>query len=157
MEENIINSNKKIFSNNNNILLEVVNDLNKLINYTHDNLIIKSLGDSISKLNFVISENNKEIKYNDGSKYIGQVVNGLREGKGICNWFNGDKYEGDWKNNQRDGEGIYYYKREPFKGEKYIGYWKNNKREGKAIYHFNNGNKYEGDWKNDTIEGKGIF
>ena len=27
--------------------------------------------------------NNQEIRYNDGSRYVGQVVNGLREGKGI--------------------------------------------------------------------------
>ena len=55
MEQNIFNLNNKIYSNNNNILLEIINDLNKLINYTNDNLIIKILGNSINKMNFIIN------------------------------------------------------------------------------------------------------
>ena len=27
--------------------------------------------------------NNQEIKYNDGCRYVGQVINGIIEGKGI--------------------------------------------------------------------------
>ena len=41
MDENLFNLNNKIYSNNNNILLEIVKDLNQLINYSKDNLIIK--------------------------------------------------------------------------------------------------------------------
>ena len=40
-------------------------------------------------------------------KYIGQVVNGLAEGKGIAYFNNGDKYEGDCKNGKADGRGIF--------------------------------------------------
>ena len=32
--------------------------------------------------------NNQEIRYNDGTRYVGQVVNGLKEGKGIMFWNN---------------------------------------------------------------------
>ena len=46
MEKNIINSN----SNNNNILLEIINDLNQLMNDSHDDTIIKRLGDVINKI-----------------------------------------------------------------------------------------------------------
>ena len=124
MEQNIFNLNDKIYSNNNNILLEIVNDLQKLMNYSKDNLIIKTLGNIINKMNNIISENkknlellrndikqmlnqmnkkfdnlnvnntinNKELKYEDGS-YIGPVVNGLPEGKGIYYLNNGSRYE----------------------------------------------------------------
>ena len=51
MEQNIFNLNNKIYSNNNNILLEIVNDLNQLMKYSKDNLIIKTLGNIINKIN----------------------------------------------------------------------------------------------------------
>ena len=110
MEQNIFNLNNKMNSNNNNILLEIIKDLQKLVNYSKDNLIIKTLGNIINKMNYIINENKKnldlirndikqlnnkfdelkinnvinkkEIKSNNG-RYIGQVVNGLAEGKGI--------------------------------------------------------------------------
>ena len=37
---------------------------------------------------------NMEIKYDNG-RYVGQVVNGLKEGKGIVYYNDGDRYEGD--------------------------------------------------------------
>ena len=51
MEQNIFNLNNKIYSNNNNILLEIINDLNQLMNYYKDNLSIKILGNVINKIN----------------------------------------------------------------------------------------------------------
>ena len=59
MEENIFNLNDKIYSNNNNILLEIVNDLQQLMNNSKDNLIIKTLGNIINKMNFIINDNKK--------------------------------------------------------------------------------------------------
>ena len=109
MEQDIFNLNNKLYSNNNNILLEIVNDLRHLMNYSKDNLIIKTLGDIINKMNYIINENKKnlesirnginelnkkfdnlnintknkqELKQTNGI-YIGEVVNGLAEGKGI--------------------------------------------------------------------------
>ena len=70
-----------------------------------------------------------EIEYYNG-RYVGQVVNGLKEGNGIYYYNNGDKYEGDFKNNLREGKGIFYY---------------------------NDGDKYEGDFKNGIPDGKGIM
>ena len=64
----------------------------------------------------------KEIKYNDG-KYVGQVVNGKAEGKGIRYWDDGERYEGDFKNGKIEGKGIYYYNN----GDRYEGNFKNNK------------------------------
>ena len=52
--------------------------------------------------------NNQEIKFEDG-RYVGQVVNGKAEGKGILYFNNGAKYEGDWRNNVPEGKGILYF------------------------------------------------
>ena len=60
MEQNMFNLNNKIYSNNNNLLIEIINDLNQLINYYRDNLSIKILGNVINKINYIINENKKK-------------------------------------------------------------------------------------------------
>ena len=147
MENDIVNSNNKICSNNNNKLLEIINELNQIKKDINDNLIIQRLGNIIDKVNYIINENkknvelirndisllklnkrfdelninnniiNKEIKYDNG-RYVGQVVNGLREGKGIMYWNNGDRYEGEWRKGKPEGKGIKYWNKEPFKGDR---------------------------------------
>ena len=59
MYQDMNNLNNKIYSNNNNLLLGIVNDLQQIINNTHDNLIIKRIGDIINKMNFIINDNKK--------------------------------------------------------------------------------------------------
>ena len=188
MNQDMFNLNNKIYSNYNNLLLDIINELQQINTITKDNLVIKRIGDIIIKMNFIINENKKntdliinhisllqnqmnkkfdELKFNqiesqqinndNGDKYIGQVVNGLPEGKGILYRNNGDRYEGDFRNGKKEGKGIYYYNREPFKGDRYEGDFKNDKREGKGIYYFNNGNIYQGDYRNNYAEGKGIY
>ena len=75
MEANLFNLNNKIYSNNNNLLLEIINDLNQLMNYSHDNLIIKVLGNSINKMNYIINENKKNVELirNDISSLYNQM------------------------------------------------------------------------------------
>ena len=62
MEKNIFNLNDKIYSNNNNILLGIINDLQQIINYSKDNKIIKRLGDIMIKINNIINEKKKNIE-----------------------------------------------------------------------------------------------
>ena len=62
MQENFFNLNDKIYSNNNNILIEIVNDLQQLMNNSNDNLIIKRLSDVIIKMNNIINENKKNVQ-----------------------------------------------------------------------------------------------
>ena len=119
MEQNNFGMNNNIYSNNNNILLEIVGELQKINNYIQDNLISQKINDIIMKINFVINENMKnqelimnqvsssqnqtnqinpkfqinnldnikEIKFKNGI-YIGQLVNGVKEGKGIFHYLN---------------------------------------------------------------------
>ena len=186
MQEIFFNLNDKIYSNNN-ILIEIVNDLHQLMNYSNDNLIIKRLSDVIIKMNNIINENKKNVElirkdisslYNklnkkfgelnfnninnnqelnfEGGKYIGQVLNGLPDGKGIFFTDNGDRYEGDWKKGIKEGRGIYFWNNGPFKGDRYEGNYKNGLPEGKGIYYYSNGDRYEGDWKKGFKDGSGI-
>ena len=120
--------NNKIYSNNNNLLLGIVNDLQQVINSSNENIVIKRISDIIIKMNNIIIENKKnteliinyitnlqnqmnqnfkELKNNNNQvkkfkngKYIGQVINGLKEGKGIY-YQNNDRYEGEFKNDKR--------------------------------------------------------
>ena len=132
----------------------IVNTINEDINKNNEKL--KKLLNENNKLNEINEVLNKEIKYDNG-RYVGQVVNGKKEGKGIRYWNDGDRYEGDWKNDKKEGKGIYYYNNEPWKGDRYEGDYKNDKAEGKGIYYYKNGNRYEGDYKNDKKEGKGNY
>ena len=59
MYQDMNNLNNQIYSNNNNLLLEIVNDLQHIINNTHDNLIIKKIVDIINRMNIIINDNKK--------------------------------------------------------------------------------------------------
>ena len=89
----------------------------------------------------------------DGSYYIGDFENGLKNGKGIYYYENGKiQYEGDWFENKREGEGKLYL----LEGSYYIGQFKDDLFNGKGIYYYKNGRiQYEGDWYKNKREGKG--
>ena len=136
MDKDIFTLNNQTYSNNNNLLLGIINELHQISNSSHENLTIKRISDVIIKMNFIINENKKtreliinhftklenqiqqlslNLKINNmnnhqelkGEKngikwrYVGQVVNGLREGKGILYGDNGERYEGDYRNDKR--------------------------------------------------------
>ena len=118
-----------------NLLLNSMNeDINKnnekLKNLLKENNIV--LNNKLNEINNTII--NKEIKYDNG-RYVGQVVNDKREGKGIYYFNDGDRYEGDWKNNKQEGKGIFYYAN----GDREIGDFKDGKKIGKHVilYHVN--------------------
>ena len=85
--------------------------------------------------------------------YVGHVVDGKANGKGIGLLSTGSRYEGNWKNNLRHGEGAFYWP----DSQVYIGNYKNDLRSGFGIYHWPNGDKFEGEWKEDERNGPGAF
>ena len=184
MSQNMYDLNNKIYSNNNNLLLEIINDLQQVINNSHENLTIKRIGDIMNKMNYIINDNkknteliikhisllqnqinkrfdkleinnmnNQEIKQYNG-RYVGQVVNGLKEGKGIFYFNDGDICEGDWRNGKMEGKGIYYYNKS---GNRYESDFRNNKKEGKGIFYYNNGDREIGDYLNGKKIGKHAY
>ena len=186
MEKNLFNLNNKIYSDNNNILLGIINDIQKIINKSKDNSIIKILSNIIIKINNIINENKKnlelirndismlsnkmdkkfnELKINNremdfgknGSRYVGEIKNGVPEGKGIVYIYNGNRYEGDFKNGQPEGKGIYYWNfNDQFRGDRYEGDFKNGNKDGKGIYYYANGDREMGDYLNDKEIGKHV-
>ena len=158
-------------NNKNKIAINLLKNITIMIN-----TIIKNINDNSCKLNTILKNmsnmntqiniiNNKidKITENKGIKnlstatYVGELKNGIREGKWVLYYNSGDKYEGDWKNDEANGKGILYYAN----GDKYDGDFKNNKKEGKGIFYFANGefkgDRNEGDWKNDKREGSGAY
>ena len=185
MSSYILNINDKIYANNNDIMLEIVNNLQQIINNTKDNTIIKRLGDVINKMKNMMAENKKnfeilrkdisklndnvnkqfselkinkdtdkqELVFDNGRRYVGQVLNGLPEGKGIWYINTGERYEGEFRDGKYNGRGIFYGN----DNSRYEGEFKNDMCEGKGIYYYGDGRRYEGDFRNDKLEGKGIM
>ena len=92
------------------VIGNIINKINYLFNENKKNMeliendIISSIYDKINKKleELKINEKNiQELKRDDG-KYVGEIVNGLSEGRGICYFINGDRYEGEWKNNKKE-------------------------------------------------------
>ncbi len=94
----------------------------------------------------------RELVYADG-RYVGQVVNQKRHGKGVMYYQNGEKYDGKWKDDKRAGHGVMFYQ----SGSKYDGEWENDQRNGQGVYICPDGDKYDGEWKNDQCTNKGVY
>ena len=166
MDKDTFTLNNQTYSNNNNILLGIINELQQISNSSQENLTIKRISDVIIKMNFIINENKKnhesimnqftklENQINQLSqklnvnninnqqelkgknwRYVGQVVNGLREGKGIYYYNDGDRYEGDYRNDNKEGKGIYYWNN----GDREMGDYYNGKPIGKHVMLTRNG------------------
>lgn len=64
----------------------------------------------------------------------------------------GTKYIGQIKNGKRNGRGLFYYN----DGSYYEGYWRDNKMHGKGSLYYSNGSlAYDGNWYMDNFHGKG--
>lgn len=49
----------------------------------------------------------RNITYKDGSKYIGDILDGKRHGQGTYSWPSGEQYVGEWRNNRALGGWFY--------------------------------------------------
>ena len=90
----------------------------------------------------------------DKSFYEGEVLNGLRHGRGQ---FLGSKfsYEGMWKFGKRSGKGLAYYNAE--RTSYYDGEWLKGMRHGYGVLQYKSGNTYTGEWMNDKKCGNGLM
>jgi hypothetical protein len=86
---------------------------------------------------------------NNGRKwiYMGDAVNNVRQGYGICWWENGDRYEGEWSNGKTNGVG--YYRQQD--GAHYRGQFLEHKMDGFGICIYADGDKNEGQWKDGSF------
>ena len=93
------------------------------------------------------------IRYDGGSVYIGQVINGKRNGKGTMTWPSGETYEGDFVDNKRNGKGKYTWP----SGNVYEGDYLNGKRTGKGKFTWASGDIYVGDFVDGKRTGIGTY
>ena len=89
----------------------------------------------------------------NGTTYIGEVLNGFRHGFGK---FESKKeelsYEGNWKNGLKNGFGTMKKK-----GSTYEGNWKDGFIDGKGKLKWKSGNVYKGDFKLGKMDGNGYM
>lgn len=79
-----------------------------------------------------------------------------RESVGVCEYADGSKYNGEWVDDLKNGKGVYEYPN----GDKYSGDWVDDARNGKGrargilgCLEYADGRKYDGPWKDDKIVG----
>ena len=54
-----------------------------------------------------VKDSQREINYPDGSKYVGDVINGMKQGQGTYTWPDGNKYVGEFKDDSATGGWLY--------------------------------------------------
>ena len=116
---NIINSynnknrNYEYYYNLNEIKIginNIINDLNNIINEKNINNKFRNIKDIYYKIIRI-----KKTKiFKNGDKYIGEFINGIKNGKGILfynknNKYERNRYEGDFKDDKLEGKGILYW------------------------------------------------
>lgn len=100
-----------------------------------------------------------EVTWKDGSKYKGEVFNGMLHGKGVFNYYNGDKYEGEFAYGFRSGSGKMVFSN----GDMYVGEWQADMMHGKGKYTFHSSGEskkndyYSGQWCYNMMHGKGTY
>ncbi len=75
------------------------------------------------------------LNFTDGSKYLGNFLNGKMHGRGQFTFKNGTKYTGEFKEGKITGKGTIIWP----SGKKYVGELKNGKPHGQGTFTFKDG------------------
>ena len=125
-------------------------------NFPHHNQV-RSLPSNIDELDVakkekedVISIEKGEYSYNDGTKYIGETLQGRKHGYGLFIKCNGDKIEGNWVNDEVRGPAILIKK----DGSVFEGTWEDGGMTGYGTSESSRMN-YKGFWKEGRLHGEG--
>ncbi|MEI6810170.1 MAG: hypothetical protein WCN95_15740, partial [bacterium] len=86
-------------------------------------------------------------KYQNGDRYSGGFLAGLRHGRGLYLHRTGDRYEGEFLHGKRDGQGVYRY----VNGDAYAGEFRDDRKHGRGVYTYVDGTKVSGVWENDAL------
>ena len=89
----------------------------------------------------------------DGVVYEGQLVEGVRSGRGVLTWGNGYRYEGEFNNGVRDGRGTLQLPT----GDVYDGDFQNDAMTGQGRLVWVNGDIYDGDFVDGKRTGRGSY
>ena len=98
-----------------------------------------------------VYEKDKEGYFTD-HKYEGEIENGKPHGNGTWTQMNGATYVGQFVNGLREGFGTFTWSSQgPESGSVYEGEYKNNRRNGKGKRTYGDGSILEGDWKDNEL------
>jgi serine/threonine protein kinase len=97
-------------------------------------------------------ENAERLNGDDGSTYVGQVVDGKREGLGVLQFKDGDRQFGEWKDNVLDGLGVEQLDEG---GTRYEGRWRNGLPAGLGVREKPGVERAEGNFASGKLEGLG--
>jgi hypothetical protein len=116
-----------------------------------------------------------ELRWEDGSRYVGSSINWKPHGEGTMNYGNQNNFKGQWNNGKRHGIGVLtlpdgsttegtwvegMIKRGEKKyrdGRTYIGEFKNELRHGKGIMTWPDGYKFDGKFRRGKPCGNGTI
>src|SRR5688572_4262412 len=80
------------------------------------------------------------LTYANGDVYVGETVNGKRQGEGVYTYKDGRRYAGAWQDDKRQGQGTLAFPN----GDKYIGEFAEGLFHGQGTYTLSNGQQYTG-------------
>ena len=86
-----------------------------------------------------------KIVYPNGDTYDGEILNGMKHGKGTYKWSKGASYDGAWKNDVMSGKGTFLYTSDSY--PKLVVTFKDGKPNGDGTYTTKNGKSYKTTWK----------
>ena len=87
------------------------------------------------------------------AKYIGEVKNGIPDGRGTLTDIDGNKYVGEFTDGDPNGQGTLTLS----DGSIYVGQWKDGKWHGQGTLTWSNGNQYVGEYENGLADGQGTL
>eukprot|EP00927_Polykrikos_kofoidii_P029587 TRINITY_DN25572_c0_g1_i1.p1 TRINITY_DN25572_c0_g1~~TRINITY_DN25572_c0_g1_i1.p1 ORF type:complete len:218 (+),score=42.43 TRINITY_DN25572_c0_g1_i1:138-791(+) len=122
---------------------------------SNDDQLLKGAAPKDAEEATTADQGDKEETYEDGSTYVGQLVDGRRHGSGV--WTSpSEQYSGQWKADQRDGQGRQTWQ----DGRLYDGQFSDGKFDGhgRMEWHTPHGLMvYEGQYVNDVKHGTGKY
>ncbi|MFT3736210.1 MAG: hypothetical protein QM776_14525 [Rhodocyclaceae bacterium] len=81
-----------------------------------------------------------DIQWDNGDRFIGNLVDGKRNGRGKFSWKSGQVYDGDWRDDRQEGLANILFPN----GDRYEGEVTNGLPNGKGVRIAKNGDRYEG-------------
>jgi serine/threonine protein kinase len=96
-------------------------------------------------------ENAERVTADDGASYVGQIVDGKRQGLGVLVFKDGDRQAGEWKDNILDGLGIERLS----DGPRYEGQWSTGLPAGLGVREKPGSERAEGNFAVGQLEGLG--
>ncbi len=88
------------------------------------------------------------------NRYEGELVNGVKHGRGTMYYKTGNIYKGEWRNGVKHGMGEFIFKET---GDSYVGEFINDKIGGYGRMVFGTGEIYEGHYLNGVRDGRGTL